>query len=179
MEVIQTEYKAKVTNVSQRPYEEKFKGKIVSFGPNESQVWDWSEAVQFKGQFIPVSKNDTGQYLNEKRIKVEKIVDENAPKKVVGFQNPLTGKIFATEAEMKAELAVTKANFTALKDEDSSRIDMLEKKVEAQSHQLGEISKGIGAISEMLASQAQNTVSKRSRKKVADDDASGINGRSS
>jgi hypothetical protein len=176
MEVIQTEYKARVTNLSTRPYEEFFKGQKVTFQPGESQEWDWSEAVQFKGQFIPVQKNDTGQYLNEKRIKVEKIIDPMAPKKVVGFQNPLTGTIFATEDEMKAELNQTKANYSAIKSDDSGRVDALAKDLEATKDMV----KGImGAVQDLSkAFSSQSTVSKRGRKKV-DDDANGTDGRSS
>jgi hypothetical protein len=173
MEVVQAEYKARVTNTSDRPYKEMYRGKEVNFGPHESQVWDYDDAVIFKGQFIPVVRNDTGQYLTEKRIKVEKIVDENAPKRVVGFQNPLNGKIFGSEDEMKADMNLVRANFTPIKVDDTARVDTLANKVEAQGQMMKDI---MAAVSDLAKAISKPPVSGRGRKVT--NDTAGTDGRS-
>jgi hypothetical protein len=115
MEVVQYKYKAKVTNLSTRPHEEKFKGEIIRFEPGETKIFpDWTEAVQFRGQFVPVLKNDSGSYINEKRIKIEKIPDPDAAPQT-SFINPLNGKTFASKDELVRDVQyeAQKGGYTA------------------------------------------------------------------
>lgn len=158
MEVIQTEYKARVTNLSDKQYEENFNGRVVKFAPGETQIWDSSEAVLFKGQFIPVIKNEVGQYLTEKKIKVEKIIDTDAPRRVVGFQNPQTGKIFPTAEEMRADMV--KNSGIPVKEDTSA----LQAVIEAQSNQIKQLTQ---TVENLLA----NTAPTKKGKKVKNDTA--------
>lgn len=131
MEMQVKQYKAKVTNLSDRPYEEKFKGDIIRFAPHETKIFDdWTDAVQFRGQFIPVKKNDTGTYINEKRIKIEKVLESET---ILGtkFVNPLNGKSFSTKEEFLADLKIEaqKGGRTAVESEGSEEVSELKAEV--------------------------------------------------
>jgi hypothetical protein len=176
MEVVHTQSKAKVTNNSDRPYEEMFNGVKVSFKPGESQIWDWNEAVIFRGQFIPVLKDDTGGFINEKRIKVEPIPGEETTT-VVGYQNPLTGQVFSTKAELDASMKTIRAGFTPIKEDEDSKVAALEQTVHAQSKLLERLSKQLETI-ENKRPTVTATKPGRSAKEKTDNVTDGANGRS-
>lgn len=156
MEIKQRHYKAKVTNHGSHVHEEKFKGKTVTFKPGETQIWpDWSEAVQFRGQFIPVVKNDTGKYINEKRISIEKIPDHDAPG-TVEYINPLNGKRFANAEELAHDITVEskKGYATQIKDAEGGA---------KSTGELASLKAELAELKAMLLTQSKPKTARRGR----------------
>jgi len=136
MEAAQINWQAYVWNMSEKPYQEKFKGDMITIPPKSAVmagkekpvIMDFYDAVLFKGQYIPVVKNDVGSYLNEKRIQIEKI---EATKTVTsyGFQNPLTGQIYPTKEALDAAVADIKEKFIPVREESTQAIEASDKMV--------------------------------------------------
>lgn len=82
-----------VINDSDSIYKEKFKGKVLEFGPKERKKMSRHEAASFRGQF-PGDKV-------EKRIKIEPIFPNWEPKQ---FKCQITGETFDSQEALDMHL---------------------------------------------------------------------------
>ena len=138
MEAVSFNCRARVWNKGSKVYTTKFKGDIVTIAPGAFVEMDWYDAVDFRGQYIPVIKNDSGQYLTEQKLVLEKVPGSETTTSG-GYMNPLTGKSFATIDELQADMNMHKHKFLQVTDEKAaSKTDALEKKIEALESALSE-----------------------------------------
>jgi len=89
---------ARVWNDHPSDYKEMFKGEMIEIPGKKYVEMDKYDAIQFVGQYIPVRKNDLGDYINHKMLRVEVLPDPTPKVTEIKCQMCL-GK-FDTEKEL-------------------------------------------------------------------------------
>jgi len=98
----------RVWNDNVHPFRQTFKGEEIAIPPRSFIMMDREEAIQFKGTFSPIERDGGGVPLptSYKMIRVERTPPSPEEREAVEAQhvNPVTGRRFATKAELEADL---------------------------------------------------------------------------
>lgn len=131
----------KVWNDNVHPHKERFRGDLIVIEPKGFVEMEWEDAIQFKGQFTPMTMAKPDGHRAEddddvsvggpdarcfKMIRVETVRPELVFKSESTFINPVTGQKHASKAEYQAalrELAEERPDLVAAKDPDAERRD--------------------------------------------------------
>jgi len=117
--------RARIWNHGKEEHVEKFRDEVIRIPAGGSVDMDYYDAVLFMGQWYPSVKNDAGEYIKCKPLKMQKLFSD--VQEATGFISHADGKIFATEKELKAHLDENKDKFVPQVNEE------LDKKLAAQS----------------------------------------------
>lgn len=108
---------ARIWNNSDKEYREKFKAKEIVIPARGYVDMEYYEAVYFVGTFAPSMKDERGQWIKSKPLRLEKLFDLDPNWKPNQFVSHADGKSFNTEDELKEHLVSIKGKYEPQKDE--------------------------------------------------------------
>lgn len=147
---------SRIHNTSNKEYKEWFRGKDIVIPANGYIDMEHYMAVEFVGTYRPFVKNERGEILKAKPLKLERLFD---PGKIftTEFKSHADGKTFTSQEELDAHLKANADKFTPQRDE------MLDQQLK-QSTQVTEVLANLATAVAKIAEKLDH-VEKRGKKK--------------
>lgn len=129
----------RIKNNSDKEYKEKFRGQLITIPPRGTIDMEYFDGIMFYGQYVTPTKDDAGNYLTCKPLTKEIVSLDTSwtPKQWISHAD---GKVFATEAELKAHVEANADKFVPQRNEE------LDKALAAQNKTDEVLSKLVGVL---------------------------------
>jgi len=148
----------RIWNNSDKEYKEKFRGQLITIPARGFHEMEYYDAVMFFGQYVRPEKDDSGNYINCKPLRLEKIASGSTATSTK-FISHADGKVFATAEELDAHLKANADKFIPQKDEE------LEKALAARNKTDEALGKVMDALSTLATRLDKLEAPKRGKKR--------------
>lgn len=169
---------ARVWNEGQNDYRETFRGEEyvipgLKHGAGKNYLYfpDYISAVKFVGNYVEPKKTADGQWIQNKPLRLEKI-DGSVDPTTQKFISHVDGKVFDTEAQLKAHLETVSPNLLVKdekRDEAAKSFSNVTPIRDTTKDEIKELLLNLASRLEKLEDKQTVVKGRSSRKKVDDD----------